>query len=206
MLDFSQDDIRDQLAGLDDWQVAVFSAACAEVLLPSYRRFAELEEVGDPDSVEEILERIWEELLASGEEWVPTELPDPGEVFQLLPDQDEEWNEWSACAENAIAALGLLIEYCGSLELDFAARVAQQAYEAVDSIASSAADAPFMDQQVVEEVLAANIVQSELRRQSGVVELLAGPLGQQSAVAVSIREHARAQSLGGNPGNGLSDG
>ncbi|MER5535570.1 DUF416 family protein [Streptomyces mirabilis] len=198
LLDFSRQDLRDQLSTLDSWQVAVFSASCAEALLPSYRRFTELEDVGDPDNVEEVLERIWAGLLEPGEGGLPSGLPDSAEVLRLLPDQDEQWNEWSACAENAIAALGLLIAFCENLDLDIAVRVAQQAYEAVDSIASSALDPPFMDHQVAHDILAADVVQRELRRQQEAVEALANPAGHQVTVAVSLRERARAQSLGRN--------
>ena len=71
--------------------------------------FAQEEEVGDPDLVEDVLDRIWEGLTdPSGSSGTPNAdrtLPGRDEILDLLPNPQEDVNSWSFCAESAIAVL-----------------------------------------------------------------------------------------------------
>ncbi|HZU46834.1 MAG TPA: DUF416 family protein [Mycobacterium sp.] len=90
------------------WQLALFSAASTEFLVPSYRLFSNIEDIGDPQRVEGTLERAWAYVNLGIEEINPSLLPGDEEILSLLPGR-EDWNEWSLCAEYAVASLAALV-------------------------------------------------------------------------------------------------
>ncbi|MCX4423623.1 DUF416 family protein [Streptomyces mirabilis] len=196
MLDFDPEGIRGQLAGLDEWSIATFSAACVEFLIPSYRRFSEAEGVGDSDAVEAQLDSVWRALVNDSLNSLGLELPRSEAVMHYVPDQDEEWNDWSACAENAVTALALLLDYCATRELDLAVRIANQAYEAVDWIASSEMDVPIMDSRSARGIRESNVVQVELKRQQDSLYSLREGGFSKTSMAQRLREISQESALG----------
>lgn len=109
MLDFDDVNLSDELSQLDHWQRVAFVASCVEVLIPSYVRFAELEEIGDPGMVASVIDRVWVSLGDPQGDLGRLELPSSEALLELSP-EEEDWNEWAPQAENAIAALSFLVD------------------------------------------------------------------------------------------------
>lgn len=185
-----------KLAGLDRWAQCVFSVSCVEFLNPTYGRFCAIEETGDPGVITGLVERVWQELAQPEPDWFSSEIPDSADLLALIPDQDQDWNEWSACAENCVVAGALLSQLWSTGEVRLAARIAQQAYEAVDWLASSELDFAVMDARKEEEINRAEIVQSELQRQTRTLAVLADARSGDPAVLTVVRDAARAQAIG----------
>ena len=199
MLDFDHGTLAADLAGPDDWRAATFAAACAEFLLPAYRRFADAEQVGDPDLVEDVLDRLWTGLSdRSGDgraRIADSSLPGREEILDLLPNPDEDVNDWSFCAESAIAALAEAV-HLGTGEGDAAsgANAGRSAYEAVDAVVSSLLDPPRMTPAIAREILGSSLAQGELRRQREAVEVLRSAEGRSAATVSELRRAARGLS------------
>ena len=196
MYDFSAERLLRDSGGFSQWKMEVFSASCSEVLISCYRKFSELEGVGDPDYMEEVLEGVWAALLTPRDGASGVDLPASQEILMMLPDQDEEWNEWSACAENAVASVGLLLELMAGGGREVVARIAQQSYEAVDWIAADDLDPPFVDARQAELILGSEIVQVELGRQLSAIEALRVAQDGQLDVVSALRRDAVALSIG----------
>ncbi|MFI7367668.1 DUF416 family protein [Streptomyces sp. NPDC050149] len=195
MREFDSDRTLSRLERLSRWALCVFSAACVEVLAPAYRRFCEIEEVGDPAAITGLLEFVWDQLAESEVDWNSSRAPASDSLLPLIPNQDEEWNEWSAPAENCVTAAVLLVDLYSTGQPELAARAAQQAYEAVDWIQSSQLDISFMDAETEHEVLASEAVQSELSRQDDALEALAHAPLMYAGTLMNLRREARARAV-----------
>jgi hypothetical protein len=62
VLNFDDVNLSGELSQLDHWQRVAFVASCVEVLIPSYVRFAEIEEIGDTGLVVDVIDRVWVSL------------------------------------------------------------------------------------------------------------------------------------------------
>jgi uncharacterized protein YjaG (DUF416 family) len=191
MLDFDTGRLRAELTGLTRWQVAVFAATCVEVLIPSYVRFAEIEEVGDIELVRTTTDAVWAGLEADRLALEELSLPSPDEIMGLLPEEDD-WNDWAPQAENAVGALYYLLRLLDSGELDLAVHVARQPYEAVDDLtARQLPDGGMLDAAGRTRLLESDPVQAELQRQEDVLSTLReAPDGGRSALAELHRSAA----------------
>jgi uncharacterized protein YjaG (DUF416 family) len=191
---FDRTELLASLERLGRWQLTLFSAASTEFLVPAYRLFSEVEGVGDPQRVEAVLERVWGLLTLGVEDFDAGELPDGEEILDLVPDQDEDWNEWSLCGEYAIASLAALVRVSATGEAAAAAEIAQYCYEAADSIIAKEIDPPFMTADVREQILGSEFVQAELRRQQECVTALADLAEPSVQLAERLRNDAREQA------------
>src|SRR5262245_53604306 len=195
MLTFDRARLRSDLEGLDRWQVVAFAGTCAEVLIPGYRRFAELEEVGDVDLLNAVLDAAWAALPEDASAELP--VPSPDTILGLLP-QEEDWNEWAPQAENAVAAVHFVAKLQDSGDVDLAVREAQQAYEAVEElVARQAPDGGLLDAAARTRLLESDPVQAELERQEQVVRTLRESPDDRRALLAELRRSARQQAVGG---------
>lgn len=196
MLDFDDVNLSDELSQLDHWQRVAFVASCVEVLIPSYVRFAELEEIGDPGMVASVIDRVWVSLGDPQGDLGRLELPSSEALLELSP-EEEDWNEWAPQAENAIAALSFLVDLTRNDDPGLAVRAAQQCYEAADEFAAREIDAGLLDAAARAELIGSVVVQNELRRQKEVVETLRQASDRGPSVLTTVREAARLNAIGG---------
>jgi uncharacterized protein YjaG (DUF416 family) len=168
---FDRDVLTARLEGLDPRQRSRFAIACAERLLPSYRRFQELTGRGSPDVIAEALGAARAHLASGGE--ADSELVQFVESCQaLVPTEDDPWTAESGIAQNAAAAAVYAVRSVISGSVDDAVWAAVQGYEAADLIASGELDADFNTPGIEERIAERDVVQRELTVQDELLSQL----------------------------------
>jgi len=195
MVDFDPERLNEELAGLSHWQRVAFATSCVEVLVPSYRRFSELEEVGDADLVESAVNAVWDELERTTSSLDPSRLLPSERALELMP-EEEDWNEWAPQAENSITALVYLLRLARQDETKYAVYAAQHAYEAVDEFVARERDLRVVDTAGRAELLQAPLIQDELHRQNEVLRILRDSTDGRSHLP-ELRGNAQARAVGG---------
>ena len=166
---------------------AAFAAASAERLQPLYVWFHEVSGQGDPATLRSALDAVWDLVLGLPAPDNLSELQDAAESL-VTDDEDANWVEQTAYAQNAAAAVAYAVSSWISADPQDAVSAATQLYEAADYAAQQEIDlnAPGAEdvirgQPVVQEGLEG--IQADLRGVSRP--------GDQRAVALEIREAAR---------------
>jgi uncharacterized protein YjaG (DUF416 family) len=199
---YDKDEIVRELERLTVEARVAFAAACAERLMPTYRRFwIESEQVG-PNELDRALESVWAD---------PHVVPDQDrerfeqrieELIELIPsDRDEgfmplAWQPWcleATIAQDAGIAVACTLRTKLTAEAREAASAAYYAYEALDSVVTeSEIDAyqPDADERIITHPL----VQLELGRQRrDLGELRAGESDLETTIA-RLRDRAKAEA------------
>jgi len=195
MADQDPQRLGDQLSVLTHWQRVAFAATCVEVLVPSYRRFSELEEVGDAAFVESAIAAVWAELERS-DEIDSTGIPSSAAVLEFMP-QEEDWNDWSPQAENAITALAYLTMLIREDDVQYAVYPAEHAYEAVDELVNRDPEPRMLDAVARAAVSGSAAIQAELERQEEVLRILSDSADGGRSRLGELRDHARRGAIGG---------
>ncbi len=192
---FDPESLRESLAALSAWQRIAFAASCVEVLVPSYAKLAELEEVGDPDLVRSTLDGVWSGLKSPDRIVDPAGLPSPDSVKELLP-AEEDWNEWAPQAEDAVAALVYLVELLRHDDVDLAAYTAERAYSAADEFEAREQEPGAVDADGREALLGSSSIQAELRRQTDALRRIQDGTTE-SSIITELRAAANRVPIGG---------
>nr|WP_165449456.1 DUF416 family protein [Krasilnikovia cinnamomea] len=192
---FDGEQLRASLGALTSWQRVAFAVSCVEVLVPSYARFSEIEEVGDPELVRTVVDAVWSSLGTSDGFSMPPDLPSPDAVKELLPTEDD-WNEWAPQAEDAIAALVYLLELIRSDDVEMAAYTSERAYAAVDEFTAREQELEVLDASDRESLLESASIQTELQRQATTLDILRNRGADSSAIA-ELRVLAQRAPIGG---------
>ncbi|MEU8407061.1 DUF416 family protein [Micromonospora sp. NPDC048842] len=187
--------LRTVLATLEPWQRVAFAVSCVEVLVPSYVRFSEPDQVGDAHLVRASVDAVWSALAGHQPAVHYPELPSPDAVKELLPAEDD-WNDWAPQAEDAVASLVYLLELVDSDDVTDAVYTAERAYAAVDEFSAREQDLEVLDADDREALLGSPSVQDELRRQTEALTILGDSAADRSAVA-ELRAAARRNPVGG---------
>lgn len=139
-------------------QVA-FAAASAERLQPLYVWFHEVSGQGDPATLRAALDAVWDLVLGLPAPDNLSHLQDAAESL-VTDDEDENWVEQTAYAQNAAAAVAYAVSSWISEDPHDAVLAATQLYEAADYAAQQEIDlnAPgaedvILGQPVVQEAL-----------------------------------------------------
>lgn len=174
----------------------VFAAAVAERLLPIYAAFSRKTGRGDPQSLMEILERLWGDI--DGIEMSPEELQKNIDLsIELAPDEDDEpWVPDQHWAEDAAAAVAYALcarQNGGSQDAAWAAR---RACDALDDFVMTQEDIDTDVSGAQERITSNPLVQAELMRQQRDLSELVGADGHDvSALAHKIRQRAKTESI-----------
>lgn len=138
---------------------AAFSAASAERLQPLYVWFHEVSGQGDPGVLRAALDTVWDLILGREARDGLQRLQDAAESL-VTDDEDENWVEQTAYAQNAAAAVAYAVRSWISGDPEDAVLAATQLYEAADYAAQQDIDlnAPgaedvILGQPVVQEAL-----------------------------------------------------
>ncbi|MBQ0981179.1 DUF416 family protein [Micromonospora sp. M61] len=187
--------LRTVLAALEPWQRVAFAVSCVEVLVPSYVKFSEPDQIGDADLVRASVDAVWSASAGHQPAVHCPELPSPDAVKELLPSEDD-WNDWAPQAEDAVASLIYLLELVGSDDVTYAVYAAERAYAAADELSAREQGLGVLDADDREALLGSPSVQVELRRQAEALTILGDSAGDRSAVA-ELRAAARRIPVGG---------
>ena len=104
------EDGKGRVAALPDTAQLAFAAACAEHLLPLYRRFSQQEAWGDPSALSHGIQLVWEHVAGRGDE--PQMRHAAARCEHVTPDMDDFSTGWASLALDAAAAVILAIEAC----------------------------------------------------------------------------------------------
>jgi uncharacterized protein YjaG (DUF416 family) len=143
----------------------VFAAACAERLLPAYRRFEKRSRRGDSKELATILKRLWDDLEGTSmtSEEVEAMI---AKCMTLIPREDEgPWIEEQAAAEDAGAAVAYALRCRKSGESQEAAWAARRCYEALDHFVVNRDNIDTNAPGAEERIFGDPLVQAELLRQ-----------------------------------------
>jgi uncharacterized protein YjaG (DUF416 family) len=196
MVTFDKGGLREQLASMSKWKQVAFGASCVETLVPSYARFAELEGVGEPGLVRAATDAVWSELSRTLLDGEPTDLPPSSSIRSLVP-TDDDWNEWSPQAEDAVASLFYLLEYIRNDDIKFLVYVAQRAYSAIDELTARQLDLGVLDAAQRRALLESSSIQAELVRQQDAIGILCDSSDGDESALSRLRATSESLAVGG---------
>lgn len=191
ILTFDRERLADELRGLPRALRVVFAAACAERLMPAYRRLIEQEVASTSNILTEAMEVIWARPNDGG----GLDQQRIDECLALVPDDSdiEPWTEQTSHAQDAgIAALHAVKAWMTG-DADEAAWAASLVYDSLDLLVINKHNLD-MNAPGAERVVASDpIVQAELHRQRrDLAELKT--VNSSDAIGVASRFRARAIS------------
>lgn len=174
-----------------------FAAACAERLMPAYRRFSEIGGRGDPKALTAILKQLWEDLreVALMEEDELQAILDA--CMKLVPREDEEpWIQEQAAAEDGAVAVAYSLRCRQSGEAKEAAWAARRVYEALDHFVINRGNIDINNPGAEQRVLSHPLIQAELARQRrDIDELLATSESDELGSIAGLRDRAREDAV-----------
>lgn len=130
MTEYDERELIERIGALGRAGKTAFAAACAERLLPLYRRYVDAAGVGAPEELAGIVEQVWEVLRGADHD-----LTDARQVaVDLVPDDDApgEWVLEGAYAQNAAAAVAYAVGAWLSDDAQQAVWAARQVFDAAE--------------------------------------------------------------------------
>jgi uncharacterized protein YjaG (DUF416 family) len=195
VLKFSRYQLTRKLNRLPSMLRVVFSAACAERLLPAYITFSSLAGQGEPETLTRILARLWEDI--AGDPMTGGEIQsNVGTCMGLIPPGDDEaLHVETAYAEDASVAVVYALTCRQSGNSEEAMWSAQRACSAIEHFTTSREK--FVPKPVSDpsRVYAHPLIQAELARQRrDLDELLRVADEDVREIAARFRDRAKAES------------
>jgi len=193
MLKFDERALAAELGGVARWGRVAFAAACAERLIPAYRRFSERTGRGNAQKIASILDRLWDDL--AGMPMTEADLKAKADACMALVPQEDggPWVEEQAAAEDGAAAVAYTLRCRQSGEAIEAAWAGRRTYEALDHFVINRENIDTNQPGGEWQVLGHPLVQAELRRQRRDLDELMGMVGK-SLPDLARRLHERAKS------------
>ncbi len=173
-LTFDEGQLANRLRELDKWQASVFAAACAQRLLPLYRRFHQegFSEV-HADVVSHSLELLWRDLARTTLSSRQLKRLIAQCTEQVPPDEDVRASRAQSLAQYSVIAVVYALTHRLNGEVQEAVWAARQANEAIFFHVVNQYDIDLNFPGASERVDADPTTQAELRRQAADLELLA---------------------------------
>ena len=171
---FDESELTARLIALNDWRVSVFTASCAQRLLPLHRRFrTEGAPAEGPDAVEDALDRLWRDLAKTS--LGPQELKRLIAVCEHLVPSDEDVNAsiWQSFSQYSVSAVAYALRYRLTSAVQEAVWCARQAHEAIYFHVVNRDHVDINGPSALERIDAKPEMQAELRRQDVDIALLA---------------------------------
>jgi hypothetical protein len=167
----------------------MFAAACAERLLPLYRRFHDLTSQGDPDALAATLDAVWRVALAGMDQEGLARRQEMAE--SLVPDEDDSWTPESAYGQHGAAAVAYAVRTWLADNPAEAGWAARQVYEAADYAALQRyPDIDLNAPGAERELLAQPVVQEALAGLAADLAVIDGADHEPAGVAARLREQA----------------
>lgn len=169
-----------------------FACACAERLMPAYKRFWERTGRGSAKELRELLTAVWnhvEHRIALGSEALDVALQ---ACMALIPRPDDEpWVDEQPLAEDSAAAVAYAIRCLQTGDVQEAAWAARRVYEGLDNFVIARENIDVNAPGAEALVLQHGIVQKELNSQEQDLRMMAGASAQDSSPIIrAMRERA----------------
>jgi len=155
-----------RLSALPNAARVAFAACCAERLMPTFLRYAQV--AAFPDEKVQLftsgLERIWKSL--SGDDPGRDELEETERACcAAIPNENDVWEKAEPYAEDAAAVIIFALRARITERAENAVFAAQRLYEAVDNFVLRQKATSIVSKADEMDILSSNCVQSELLRQ-----------------------------------------
>jgi hypothetical protein len=195
-LSFDEAALAAALAAFDTRHRAAFAAACAERLLPAYRKLKAVRQHLDPAALEQALARLWDDLVGT----IPVRAEELDQLIhhsEFLVPNPEPWTRQLPYAENAAAAVYYALRCRRSGDPHEAVRTARQAYEALDTYVTDELD-PSLDLNAPdgeERVIRHPLLQAELTRQRQDLLVLQATDAERDVLIAGLRTRAQQAAV-----------
>ncbi len=196
ILRFDEGLLKTELSRIPVSLRVIFAATVAERLLPIYAAFSRKTGRGDPQSLMEILERLWGDI--DGVKMSPDELQQNIDLsMELAPGEDDKpWVPDQHWAEDAAAAVAYALYARQNGSSQDAAWAARRACDALDDFVMTQEDIDTDIPGAYERITSHRLVQAELmRQQRDLSELVAADQKDVSAIAQKMCQRAKAESI-----------
>ncbi len=185
--------LRDQLQTFESWQLAAFTAAQAERMLPNYQLFAQLVEgAGDAEVVRMALDKVWDHLCQRGKANFETQME---RVEEQIPNVEDYDMYGVYPALDAVVAVCAAINQVEKATVEEALNISQLSEECVATYLEVIAEADLSDEQLVRFINTHELMEQELDFRQQLIEQLAATNSQQAKVLDSIRELAENEGV-----------
>ncbi len=188
---FSESALEERLRALDLARTLAFGAACSERLLDCYRKFSEETGWGGGSQLRGALDLVWRRALGVD--------VSSSEVFRavavcegLAPDSEDFASLITSCAQDAVFGICSLLEYVLDGQVGKVVVAARYPTDSIDLLVQELGGMAAGASDLEASILAAPMMQQELRRQRRDLEKLALLGGR--AVA-SVRESVSRESI-----------
>jgi len=195
MQDFNESNLIEELSGLPGSMRVVFAAACAERLMPAYRKFEVQDDQEAPNALERALSAVWDD---------PSPIRDRERLEQLIEDlmalvpQEESctqpWTQDMTNAQNAGMSVLYVLRTKLAGDAQEAAWAARVAYEALDNVVINQEKIDTSLPGEEQRVLAHPLLQAEFARQQRDIDELRCSKSEQSVLAARIRDRAKDEA------------
>lgn len=130
---FDGNQLRLSLDGVDPRRRVLFAVIIATRMASLYRLYCERRQLGDFDRYARALSFLWNQLAQATPDIGGAE-QHLGQVMELIPEEDDDWGELSAQAEDSVSALAYSLRCLITPKPEEAAWAASRAYETVDNL------------------------------------------------------------------------
>jgi uncharacterized protein YjaG (DUF416 family) len=196
---FDEQRLTERLMVLPSQLRVVFAAACAQRLVPAYKRYALRRRSPAMNEMDAMLERIWHDL--GGDSLSAEELQRLAErAMGIIPREDaDEWLPGQAAAEDAAAALAYTLRCRQNGEAQEAAWAARRVYEALDHFVIERDNVDTNLSGAEARVLSDPLIQAELDRQARDIDDLVAAADEGISSTIRARAVTEAESLFDGP-------
>lgn len=171
MLKFNEQEIRDKLEKLSEEARIVFAASCCERVLPSYKKFVEIEHWGDYEFFRNILNEVW--ISICSKEIKKERLQQLIEkVFCLMPDEEDFESVFTSYALESSLVVSNTLKYYLTKEIKYLISIVKLLIATVDLFVQEKHDMDSNDPLLEEKINQDSLMQNELKRQLEDIHIL----------------------------------
>lgn len=185
---------KSQLADLQDWQLAAFSAALTERMFPNFALFSRLVEFGNAQQLRQILNGVWDKLGNTGAKMNFEVQLD--KVEANMPDLEEFTMYGAYPANDAVIALYSTLNVVLVADRDEAANIANLSRECVATfIEVSEADDQLSDEEVVRLINTHEMMEQEEAFQEEVLSRITSAKKANAQLIKDLRQLAHNEGV-----------
>jgi len=186
--------LKSQLAELQDWQLAAFSAALTERMFPNFALFSRLVEFGNAQQLRQILNGVWDKLGNTGAKMNFEVQLD--KVEANMPDLEEFSMYGAYPANDAVIALYSTLNVVLVADRDEAANIANLSRECVATfIEVSEADDQLSDEEVVRLINTHEMMEQEEAFQEEVLNRITSAKKANAQLIKDLRQLAHNEGV-----------
>ena len=164
MVEYNKNLISQRLDYMSESQRVAFAASCCERLLPNYKKFVEVDNWGDYNSLRRILNRIWNH--ASGQIISNDEIRQFLKIcYDVVPNSDDFTSMYTSYAIDAGASLYNTLKYCLEGDIKCLTSVVDASINTVDLFIQEKYNICPSDPNLEQKITSEKLMQTELKKQ-----------------------------------------